>query len=138
MSLADEQALKMMRDVLSMPDPLEVVAKQAVPALGMWGGWTLDRQLWYLRKAQDLSQKELARRAGLTQARISRMEAGADFKWSTMSAVLAALGYEPMLLPVKPGYKREPRPYRQRWGDVNRPKKRGGKPLLPGYLSVKK
>lgn len=94
-------------------------------SLGPWGEWTLDRQVWYLRKVQGLSQNDLARKAGVTQARISRLEAGSDFKWSTITAVFSALGYDPMLLPVRPGLRREPRPYPQKWSG---PRKKGPAP----------
>lgn len=117
MSVDEAQVLERLREAQAAPDPLEAV-EQAASVLGMWGGWTIDRQLWYLRKAGGLSQKGLARKAGLTQARISRLEAGADFKWSTLAAVFEALGYEPILLPARSGRAgrmHEPRPYRQRW-----------------------
>ena len=89
--------------------------RKAETSLGPWSRWTLDRQVWYLRKVQRLTQNDLARKAGITQARVSRMEAGSDFKWSTMIPIFAALGYEPMLLPIRPGLAREPRPYRPKW-----------------------
>ena len=44
------------------------------------------------RKQQGLSQIDLAKRAGLTQAMISKIEAGKDVRFSTLQAAAQALG----------------------------------------------
>jgi transcriptional regulator with XRE-family HTH domain len=50
------------------------------------------------REGLGLSQRELARRAGLTQAAVSRIESGlAAPNWETVRALLLAMGYEPEL-----------------------------------------
>ncbi|MCX5793983.1 MAG: helix-turn-helix transcriptional regulator [Elusimicrobia bacterium] len=96
----------------------------------------MGRQLWYLRIRQHLTQGQLAHKAGITQARLSRIEAGADFNWSTISAIFAALGYEPILLPGPLGRVREARPYRKPWRKTReRETASGGE---TAYLSVRK
>jgi transcriptional regulator with XRE-family HTH domain len=50
------------------------------------------------RQLQHLSQRSLARRAGTTQAAVSRIERGLTTPtWETVRALLLALGYEPEL-----------------------------------------
>ncbi|HWW89402.1 MAG TPA: helix-turn-helix transcriptional regulator [Solirubrobacteraceae bacterium] len=50
------------------------------------------------RERLGLSQRSLARRAGLTQAAISRIERGVTApNWETVRALLLAMGYEPDL-----------------------------------------
>jgi transcriptional regulator with XRE-family HTH domain len=52
------------------------------------------------REQLGLSQRSLARRAGLTQAAVSRIESGrAAPNWETVRALLLAMGYEPELTP---------------------------------------
>ncbi len=52
------------------------------------------------REQLGLSQRSLARRAGLTQAAVSRIESGlAAPNWETVRAMLLAMGYEPELTP---------------------------------------
>jgi transcriptional regulator with XRE-family HTH domain len=48
------------------------------------------------RRALGLSQRTLARRAGTTQAGVSRIERGLTTPtWETVRALLLAMGYEP-------------------------------------------
>lgn len=50
------------------------------------------------RREQGLSQRSLARRAGTTQAAVSRIERGLTTPtWETVRALLLAMGYEPEL-----------------------------------------
>jgi transcriptional regulator with XRE-family HTH domain len=50
------------------------------------------------RQLQRISQRSLARRAGTTQAAVSRIERGLTTPtWGTVRALLLALGYEPEL-----------------------------------------
>jgi transcriptional regulator with XRE-family HTH domain len=50
------------------------------------------------REQLGLSQRSLARRSGLTQAAISRIERGQSSpNWETVGALLLAMGYEPDL-----------------------------------------
>jgi transcriptional regulator with XRE-family HTH domain len=51
-----------------------------------------------LRVANGLSQRELAHRAGTSQAAIARIEnGGEDVTWTRLSSILAAMGEEPVL-----------------------------------------
>jgi uncharacterized protein len=51
-----------------------------------------------LRGQSGLSQQSLARRAGTTQAAVSRIERGLTTPtWDTVRALLLAMGYEPEL-----------------------------------------
>jgi transcriptional regulator with XRE-family HTH domain len=50
------------------------------------------------RRTLGLSQRSLARRAGTTQAAVSRIERGLTTPtWDTVRALLLAMGYEPEL-----------------------------------------
>jgi transcriptional regulator with XRE-family HTH domain len=50
------------------------------------------------RERLGLSQRSLARRAGMTQAAVNRIERGlASPRWETVRALLLALGLEPEL-----------------------------------------
>lgn len=50
------------------------------------------------RRRVGLSQRSLARRAGTTQAAVSRIERGLTSPtWDTVQALLLAMGYEPEL-----------------------------------------
>ncbi len=50
------------------------------------------------REQLDLSQRSLARRAGTTQAAVSRIERGLTSPtWETIRALMLAMGYEPEL-----------------------------------------
>jgi transcriptional regulator with XRE-family HTH domain len=50
------------------------------------------------REELGLSQRSLARRAGMTQAAISRLERGLTApNWETLRALMLAMGYEPDL-----------------------------------------
>jgi transcriptional regulator with XRE-family HTH domain len=50
------------------------------------------------RRERGLSQRSLARRAGTTQAAVSRIESGLTTPtWETVRALLLAMGYEPEL-----------------------------------------
>ena len=63
------------------------------------------------RRKGGLSQRSLARRAGTTQAAVSRIERGLTTPtWETVRALLLAMGYEPEL---------ETRRLRGRWDPVH-------------------
>jgi transcriptional regulator with XRE-family HTH domain len=51
------------------------------------------------RQRQGVSQGDLARRLGVSQANLSRIERGADLRFSTLLDVVRALGMEPMIVP---------------------------------------
>jgi transcriptional regulator with XRE-family HTH domain len=51
-----------------------------------------------MRTANGLSQRDLAHRAGTSQAAIARIEnGGEDVTWTRLSGILAAMGEEPVL-----------------------------------------
>lgn len=52
----------------------------------------LQESLQKNRKQQGLSQVELAKRAGVTQAMVSKLESGKDVRLSTLEAVSKVLG----------------------------------------------
>lgn len=89
-----------MRKLLNEPDPLLCVGEAAIH-VGAWRGWSVDRQVRYLRRRFNVTQAELSWRCGVSQHRISRIEAGSDFKLSTLRNLWGGLGYEPLLLPVE-------------------------------------
>lgn len=70
--------------------------------------WTVgggDRSVGQLiafeRERQGISQGTLARRLGVSQANLSRIEHGADLRFSTLLDVARALGMEPMIVPKR-------------------------------------
>jgi transcriptional regulator with XRE-family HTH domain len=63
------------------------------------------------RVSAGLSQRSLARRAGTTQAAVSRIERGLTAPtWETVRSLMLAMGYEPDL---------QPRRLRGRWDPVH-------------------
>ncbi|MEQ1918787.1 MAG: helix-turn-helix transcriptional regulator [Elusimicrobiota bacterium] len=104
----DLSGLEDIKRLLAEPDPLDSVA-EAVKCVGAWRSWTLERQIWYLRKRQNMTQAELSRWSGVSQHRISRIEDGADLKLSTLRALWRPLGYEPLVIPDSADFIRSPR-----------------------------
>jgi transcriptional regulator with XRE-family HTH domain len=75
--------------------------QKAAETLPFW--WTqtpLGVQLWALRDHRGISQRQLADEAGLRQSVVSRLEGGADARWSTWRRLFEGLGYYAVLLPV--------------------------------------
>ncbi|MBI2387424.1 MAG: helix-turn-helix domain-containing protein [Elusimicrobia bacterium] len=85
----------------------------AAKAAGAWRTWTFDRQGWFIRKYHRLTQAKLAKRSGVSQRRISRIEAGDDVKLSTLRALWRPLGYEPLVIPDALDLPRQSRPFRK-------------------------
>ena len=106
-------ALDELKKLAETPDVMDELAAAAARA-GAWRSWTFDRQVWYLRRRLGLTQAELARRSGVSQRRISRIEAGDDVKLSTLRALWRAVGYEPLVIPDARDLPRQPRPHRKR------------------------
>ncbi len=65
-----------------------------------WRTMPADEAFEYLRCRFRYGQEELALKTGMTQARISLLEGGADAKLSTWRRVYAAMGFELVILPV--------------------------------------
>lgn len=105
--------MEILKRIAAAPDVLEEVAA-AAKAVGAWRTWTFDRQVWFLRKYHRLTQAKLAKRSGVSQRRISRIEAGDDVKLSTLRTLWRAIGYEPLVIPDALDLPRQTRPYRKR------------------------
>lgn len=105
----DNGATESIEQLLSAPDPM-IEVKGSLAKAGAWRTWTLERQVWYLRTREGLTQAELARRSGVSQHRISRIEAGEDVKLSTLRTLWRALGYEPLVMPDALDFPRRARP----------------------------
>lgn len=64
--------------------------------------YDLGRQLKAMRHARDMSQREVAKAAGIAPWLLSRIESGKhDFKHSSIERVLEVLGAEVKRLPEK-------------------------------------
>ena len=72
--------------------------KQNLWALGA-GERSVGQLIALERQRQGISQGDLARRLGVSQANLSRIEHGADLRFSTLLDVSRALGMEPMIVP---------------------------------------
>lgn len=82
------------------PELLELPL-EAVPALPQeWIKNTSDYGFEQLRCRLDFSQAEIGAKTGMTQARISRIEGGADVRVSVWRKIYAAMGFDLVLLPV--------------------------------------
>jgi hypothetical protein len=120
----DAQRIEIMKQHLAEAELIPKVhpvtaARAAAEQAGEWASWTLDHQLWYLRVSRGFKQLTLAAQSGVSQARISRLEDGEDFKFSTLKAIWAPMGLAPLILPEPLGVKKVPRPYKQRWNAEN-------------------
>ena len=82
------------------PEPVELLLKSGGEAPVELRSWPPERMFQYLRCRLRFTQLELARKAGLTQSRVSRVESGADCLLSTWTKVYAAMGFELHLLPA--------------------------------------
>lgn len=112
---SDLDALSEMKRLIGMPEPIEEVRTHAEAAsCAYWAAWTLERQLWYLRRKAGKTQAEFAGIAGLSQAQLSRIEAGEDPRWSVVRRLFLAAGHEPLLLPGPWNLSREGRPFRRK------------------------
>lgn len=60
----------------------------------------ISKQIKKIREWQGLTQRELAKRASLTQATISHIEGGRDIKLSVLERVLEVLGWGMNLSPL--------------------------------------
>jgi len=70
------------------------------------------------RERQGISQGTLARRLGIAQSNLSRIEHGADLRLSTLLDIARALRLEPMLVP-----KHATRTVRAVLNDLHRPER---------------
>ena len=73
-----------------------------------------DRLIRCLRRGAGLSQREIAARAKMRQARVSEIERGGlPARWNEVRKLLEAMGCEPVLLAVSSGYR--PKPAQEDW-----------------------
>lgn len=82
------------------PEVVELLLKSSETAPPELREWPPERMFQYLRCRFSFTQLELAKKAGLTQSQVSRMESGADCLLSTWTRVYAAMGFELKLLPA--------------------------------------
>lgn len=82
------------------PEVVELLLKSGEAAPPELRQWPPERMFQYLRCRFTFTQLELAKKAGLTQSQVSRMESGADCLLSTWIRAYAAMGFELRLLPA--------------------------------------
>jgi transcriptional regulator with XRE-family HTH domain len=116
----------MSRDFDQLVDDIEQEARRAGPeatAEYATAGAThhLARQVFDLRKAARLTQRQLAAKSGVQQADISRIEAGdANPTLATIAALAYALGVEITLESAKPRKVTTPRATPKRYSGARR------------------
>lgn len=82
------------------PEVVELLLESAEAAPLELKDWPPERMFQYLRCRLRFTQGELARKAGLTQSQVSRVESGADCLLSTWTRAYAAMGFVLRLLPL--------------------------------------
>ena len=87
-------------DAIFGPDLLLQVVDAARNIPPRWAEKTMNDGFRRLRLRLRLSQAEVGRRTKLTQARVSRIEGGADVRLSVWLKLYAALGFELVAMPV--------------------------------------
>jgi len=92
---------------------LEELLSHASATRRDWVRWPLGRQAWFLRVSLDLTQAELARRAGVVQSHVAKVEQGRDVRFSTLRKLFGAMGFELLVLPHPSG---------EAFGDLPRPR----------------
>lgn len=102
MATKDEEGISILESVnRSMgPEPVELLLKAGADAPAELRSWPPERMFQYLRCRFRFTQLELARKAGLAQSQVSRVESGADCLLSTWVRAYAAMGFELRLLPA--------------------------------------
>jgi DNA-binding XRE family transcriptional regulator len=82
------------------PELIELILKIREDAPPQLTEWPSHRTVQYFRSRLEFTQDEIARKAGLTQSQVSRVESGADCLLSTWTKVYAAMGFRLALLPL--------------------------------------
>lgn len=82
------------------PEVVETLLKSAAAGPLELRDWPPERMFQYLRCRLRFTQGVLARKAGLTQSQVSRIESGADCLLSTWTRAYAAMGFKLHLLPA--------------------------------------
>lgn len=94
---ADLESLRDFSDVAAGDAFLELIQK--VPEC--WRERPAHFHLWLARKLADLTQTEVAQRAGVSQSFVARVEHGRDVRLSSMRRLYDALGYQMLIVPLK-------------------------------------
>lgn len=93
------EMLRQARDSFG-PDWFEELLKLKSTLPRTWLEMSEAQRLGYLRCRFDLTQAELARRAGLAQRDVSRLEAGSEALLSTWKKLYSGFGVDLLLIPM--------------------------------------
>ena len=98
----DSEAMSIMAETRAAmgPDPFAILLKAPEALPSEWRGKSADEGFEYLRRRLAFTQDELARKSGVAQSIVSRVEGGADAYLSTWRRIYAAMGFDLMLLPI--------------------------------------
>lgn len=99
---ADERVVRSLQETLKNagPDELQELLRLGMSLPADWRGWPPERCLEYLRCRLKFTQDELAKKAGLAQSLVSRIEGGAPALLGTWVKLFKGMGFDLVLLPV--------------------------------------
>lgn len=97
-----EQGLAIQRRVRESmgPEELQLILEASGRLPEDWRRVPAERGFEFLRSRLRFTQCELARKSGVAQAQISRLEGGGDALLSTWRRLYAAMGFELLLVPL--------------------------------------
>lgn len=98
--MEDAEAIRAMSALIKGPHPLDALRRFARRVPAPWRDDPPERWFEWIRCMLETTQEQIARRSGLDQSVVSRLEGGFDARLSSWRRAYAALGFDLVLLPV--------------------------------------